>query len=104
MRIVILVVLVLSLQISESIALLKDKKSLLVGNVLKNYLETQHYRPQSVNDELSIKAFKEFIEKVDGSKQFFYQEDVNKLEKYKSKMDDQWSMEIIIWLLKQEIC
>ena len=89
MRIVIFVILVLSLQISESTALLKERKSLLVGNVLKNYLETQHYRPQNVNDELSNKAFKEFIKKVDGSKQFFYLGDVNKLRKYKSLMDDQ---------------
>ena len=89
MRIVILFFFVLSLQVNESIALLKERKSLLVGNVLKNYLETQHYRPQSVNDELSNKAFVEFIKRVDGSKQFFYLGDVDKLRKYKSLMDDQ---------------
>ena len=87
MRIVIL--LVLCLGVSNSFALLKDKKSLLVGNVLKNYLESYHYRPLSVNDDLSNKAFKEFVKRVDYGKQFYFEDDLKKLEKYNSKMDDQ---------------
>ena len=87
MRIVIF--LVLFLGISDSFALLKDKKSLLVGNVLKNYLESYHYRSLSVNDDLSNKAFKEFVKRVDYGKQFYFQDDLKKLEKNNSKMDDQ---------------
>ena len=89
MRKVILLIFALGFGINQAFALSKDKKSLLVGNVLKNYLESYHYRPLSVNDELSGKAFKEFIKRVDFGKQFFYSSDIEKLEKYISQMDDQ---------------
>ncbi len=89
MRKVILLIFVLGFGIDQAFALLKDKKSLLVGNVLKNYLESYHYRPLSVDDELSGKAFKEFIKRVDFGKQFFYSSDIEKLEKYILQMDDQ---------------
>jgi carboxyl-terminal processing protease len=89
MRKVILFIFALGFGINQAFALSKDKKSLLVGNVLKNYLESYHYRPLSVNDELSGKAFKEFIKRVDFGKQFFYSSDIEKLEKYISQMDDQ---------------
>ncbi len=60
-----------------------------LGKILKEALEKYHYRKLEVNDDLSGKAFTQYVEKLDYSKQFLLQSDVDKLAKYKSKMDDQ---------------
>tara|TARA_R110002049_G_scaffold175379_3_gene342682 strand:- start:669 stop:2864 length:2196 start_codon:yes stop_codon:yes gene_type:complete len=64
----------------------KDK---LVGNILKNTLETYHYKKLKVNDGLSSVAFDKFLEKVDFSKQFLTRADVDNLSKYRKQLDDE---------------
>tara|TARA_R110000868_G_scaffold117600_17_gene312657 strand:+ start:3814 stop:6006 length:2193 start_codon:yes stop_codon:yes gene_type:complete len=64
----------------------KDK---LVGNILKNTLETYHYKKLKINDGLSSVAFDKFLEKIDYSKQFLTREDVNSLSKYRKQLDDE---------------
>ena len=63
MRILILVVLVLSLQISDPIVFLKDKKSLLVGNVLKTILKLSTTGPQSVMMSCPSKPSKSLLKR-----------------------------------------
>lgn len=65
------------------------QKEKLIGNILKNTLETYHYRKLKIDDSLSTQAFDKFLEKVDYSKQFLTRSDVEELSKYRKKMDDE---------------
>ena len=56
-----------------------DKRERLIGNIVKNALETYHYKDLKIDDKLSRKAFKEFLKKIDYSKQFLLQSDVEEL-------------------------
>ncbi len=61
----------------------------VVGNMLKSALETYHYRGIKIDDDVSHKAFDEYLKKVDYSKQFLMAEDIQQLRQYRSLMDDQ---------------
>jgi len=65
------------------------KKERLVGNILKNSLETFHYRSMKLNDEVSAKAFVQYLKRVDNSKQLLTKQDVKDLEVFKNQLDDQ---------------
>ena len=65
------------------------KKEKVVGNIIKNALETYHYSKIKVDDTVSQKAFWEYIDRLDYGKQFFIQSDINKLKKFQFKLDDQ---------------
>jgi carboxyl-terminal processing protease len=65
------------------------RKEKLIGNILKNALETYHYRALKINDDLSQKSFGQYLKKIDGAKQFLTKQDVKELEVYKSQMDDE---------------
>ena len=60
----------------------------LIGNIIKNALETYHFQDYKIDDSLSVKAFDEFIKKIDYGKQFLLQKDVESLGKYRKEMDD----------------
>lgn len=62
---------------------------LYVGNLVKSSLENIHLVKKKIDDDLSEKAFAEYIEKIDYGKQFLLQSDVNDLKKYSKQMDDQ---------------
>lgn len=65
------------------------RREKLIGNILKNALETYHYRGLKISDEVSQKAFLQYLKKIDGSKQFLTKSDIKELETYKFKMDDE---------------
>ena len=52
-------------------------------------LNLHHYQPVKLNDELSAKIFDNFLDKLDNERRFFTQQDMKKLEKYRSQLDDQ---------------
>lgn len=85
--------LVFALLLSLSAPVFSDsrdvRKEKLIGNILKNALETYHYQALKINDDLSSKAFKQYLEKIDGMKQFLTKQDVKELEAYKTQMDDE---------------
>lgn len=64
----------------------KDK---LVGNIIKNALETYHFKNVKVDKKLSNTAFDIYIEKVDYGKQFLLKSEVEKLKAHQSKMHEQ---------------
>lgn len=64
-------------------------KEMVLGNVLKGALEQMHFVKKEVNDDLSKKAFKLFLERVDYGKQFLLKEDVKALSKYEDQFDDE---------------
>lgn len=61
----------------------------LIGNIIKNALETYHFRDAKVDAELSDKAFGLYLEKVDYSKQLLLKDEVEKLRKHQNKMHEQ---------------
>lgn len=65
------------------------RREKLIGNILKNALETYHYRALKINDEVSQKAFVQYLKKIDGSKQFLTKGDIKELEAYQFQMDDE---------------
>ena len=65
------------------------RREKLIGNILKNALETYHYRTLKINDEVSQKAFLQYLKKIDGSKQFLTKGDIKELEAYQFEMDDE---------------
>ncbi len=65
------------------------RREKLIGNILKNALETYHYRALKINDEVSQKAFQQYLKKIDGSKQFLTKQDIKELEAYQFQMDDE---------------
>lgn len=65
------------------------RRDKLIGNLLKSALESYHFRGIKINDDVSVKAFGQYIKKIDFSKQYFTQEDVKVLEAFKGQMDDQ---------------
>ncbi len=65
------------------------RREKIIGNILKNALETYHYRGMTINDDVSKKAFAQYLKKIDGSKQFLIKPDIKELEVYQLKMDDE---------------
>lgn len=64
-------------------------KDRLIGSILKNALETYHYTKKKINDDISDKAFEEFLKKIDYGKQFLLEKDIKELEKFRFQLDDQ---------------
>lgn len=70
----------------ESASVDRDK---LIGRNFKASLEGFHFRRMAINDEVSQKAFDEYLKRIDYGKQFLLQSDVDKLSAYKKKIDDE---------------
>ncbi|TNF28108.1 MAG: tail-specific protease [Deltaproteobacteria bacterium] len=67
------------------------RKDKVLGMLIKNALENYHYKSMVINDEVSKKAFDEYLKRVDYGKQFLLQSDIKELEKFRMQMDDQLS-------------
>lgn len=70
---------------SEAINPDKEK---LVFATLMTVLEQVHFKPQNIDDEFSEKAYKKYLEDLDGAKWFFTKEDEAKLKAYEDRLDD----------------
>lgn len=60
----------------------------LLGNILKSRLEMMHFTHKKVDDDLSEKAFKLYLDKVDHGKQYLLEGDVKSLKQYEKSLDD----------------
>lgn len=67
----------------------KDSSNQLLGNLIKNRLESHHFSGKKVDDERSKDAFGLYIQRMDFGKRFFLQSDVDQLSKYKLLIDDE---------------
>jgi carboxyl-terminal processing protease len=65
------------------------RREKLIGNILKNALETYHYRSLKINDEVSQKAFSQYLKKIDGAKQLLTKGDIKELETFQFEMDNE---------------
>ncbi len=52
-------------------------------------LESGHYSPQTIDDELSQKAFDLYLERIDYLKRFLLKSDVEKLRQFRNSIDDE---------------
>ena len=59
----------------------------IIGPKVTDYLKL-HYNRMPLNDDVSKKALKKFLEKLDYNKNFLLQSDVKKFSKYELKFDD----------------
>lgn len=58
-------------------------------DMLMTALREAHYSPLKVDDSFSEKAYNLYLERLDASKKFLLQEDVNALSKYRNTIDDE---------------
>ncbi|MEX1099236.1 MAG: carboxy terminal-processing peptidase [Bacteriovoracaceae bacterium] len=68
---------------------MKYSKEVILGGILQGSLQNWHFSKKKINDDLSAKAFKLFLKRIDFGKQFLLQEDVEKLRAYEDKFDDE---------------
>ncbi len=65
----------------------EDRRKMILETVMKA-INTGHYSPRPVDDSLSAMIYKKAMD-VDYDKRFFTQEDINQLQPYKFKIDDE---------------
>jgi len=61
----------------------------IVASIVANLLNTEHYSPKVIDDNISEQTFNNFIENLDYNKQYFLAEDIEALSKYKYSIDDE---------------
>ncbi len=66
----------------------EDREALIIRGVL-SALQQLHYEPLEINDEVSKKAFKSYMEKLDSGKRFFTEDEYQYLKDWEFKIDDQ---------------
>ncbi len=66
----------------------KEKEAVLMQAMLRG-LEQMHYDPPAVDDNFSKEVFDYYLDNIDGAKRFFTQKDVDRLEAYRLKLDDE---------------
>lgn len=66
-----------------------EKKDRVLMQVIMQGLNSQHYEPQTIDDDFSRKTFKLYLNNLDNSKKFLLASDVAKLRQYETKIDDE---------------
>ena len=64
-------------------------KNQILLDMLMSALNQAHYTPLKVNDEFSEKAFNLYLKRLDYSKKFLMQSDIDALAKYRRSIDDE---------------
>lgn len=70
-----------------------DPKDKDLIKILRYILTQGHYQPKKIDDEFSKKVFNSFLERLDPSKRYFLQSDINEFLKYETLIDDQINTE-----------
>ncbi|MCD6017423.1 MAG: tail-specific protease [Bacteroidetes bacterium] len=65
------------------------EKNQVLQDMLMSVLNQAHYNPLKVDDSFSEKAFNLYVKRLDISKKFLLQADVDALSKYKKNIDDE---------------
>ncbi len=66
----------------------EDKETAILQSS-RRVIDYAHYHPAVMNDEFSEQVFDEFIKNLDPSKRFFTQTDIDSLNIFRDKIDDQ---------------
>lgn len=67
----------------------KDSKRQALYATLSGILREGHYAPKKLNDDFSETVYEKFIDRLDYSKTFFTQEDIDEFVIYKRQIDNQ---------------
>ncbi|MDP3313402.1 MAG: carboxy terminal-processing peptidase [Lutibacter sp.] len=67
----------------------QEPKDKLLLTILKYVLTEGHYQPQEINDHFSERVFDGFLERLDPTKRYFLQSDIDEFSNYKLLIDDQ---------------
>lgn len=81
-----LLILVISLC---SFTFFQFEKNQILQDMLMSVLNQAHYSPLKINDEFSEKAYDLYLKRIDISKKFLLQSDVDAFSKYKKSIDDE---------------
>ncbi len=65
-----------------------QKEATLIKSIIAE-LNFYHYHPLEINDSFSVKAFNLFLTRLDGGRRWFTEDDINQLEVWKYKLDDE---------------
>ncbi|MCB0668240.1 MAG: carboxy terminal-processing peptidase [Saprospiraceae bacterium] len=65
------------------------KKEFFTLQAVVKFLDRVHYEPKSLDDELSHQVYDSFLKSIDPAKRFLTQQEIDQLEVYRSKLDDQ---------------
>ncbi len=65
------------------------EKDAVIMQVMLSFFEQLHFDPKKMDDSFSEKLYKSYTENIDGSRRFLTQEDLKKLEPFKTKLDDE---------------
>ena len=65
-----------------------SKEALILQGIMQS-VEYVHYNPKPIDDAFSKAVYHSYLERLDVSKRFLTKEDVEKLEKYETLIDDQ---------------
>ncbi len=66
-----------------------DPKEALTLTAILNYIQQVHFDPKPIDDNLSKFVFKTYLERLDPSKRYFLQKDIDMLKKHELLIDDQ---------------
>jgi carboxyl-terminal processing protease len=66
----------------------KEKEAMIVQTIMSG-LANLHYSPKAVDDKFSKEVYKLYLTRVDNSRRFFTEQDINQLKKYETLLDDQ---------------
>lgn len=66
-----------------------DQKDQILLKLVYNSLNANHYQPRDVNDTYSEEVFELYLKRLDYSKRFFLQEDIDKLNAFRTAIDDE---------------
>ena len=69
----------------------QDEKQKLTGPVIKGIVEqfvSMHYAQKPLDDEMSAKIFKLYLNRLDPAHYYFLAADVNEFQKYETRIDD----------------
>src|SRR4051812_45319570 len=67
---------------------LQSDKEEAIDQMLMQSLKNVHYSPMEMNDAFSEKVFKVYLERLDYSKKFLLQSDVDELKKFNHSIDE----------------
>lgn len=66
----------------------KEKEALIVQTIISG-LTNMHYQPKPIDDKFSKEVYKLYLDRIDNGRRFFTQEDISKLSKYETLIDDE---------------
>lgn len=73
----------------SSFTVFQFAKNQILMDILVNALKQTHYSPVALDDSFSEKAYDLYMKRLDGSKKFLIQSDVDALAKYRRSIDDE---------------